>query len=175
MLNHFITSWDGSGYRSSDIERIGRTLKDKDGWQFRVIHMRDGSTNKLDDTRVDELLAAPAQLIPALPGTSLIRVLVGGGVPGEILREPAIGWALCNDGEVRIVTANGVSGGGNPEAETWAEMPDGSVQAVGQWTEPAWFKGAAEMLDHFERGARAGAALNDETGEKAQAPEESEA
>lgn len=149
----FFENWRLGAVRLDEIEFFGPDIGAAGKPTVRRAHLRDGKTFDTLSHDFDRIMLAPQQLIQAQPGISLVRVYVGEGQPGEILREPVIAWALCTDGEIRAVSPNGVNGGAGREADSFVEMPDGAIHAVGEWSDIAWFTDAAAMLEHF--GARA--------------------
>ncbi|MEG3144238.1 hypothetical protein U1839_06185 [Sphingomonas sp. RT2P30] len=110
---------------------------------------RDGKGYGLHPTEVDELMRRPLQLIPALPGINLVNIDTHptDGVYGATYRYPVIAWALCMDGEIRVVTPNGVNDGASDDRENGfhVEMPDGSIHSVGSYSEPSFATDIAEL------------------------------
>lgn len=128
------------------ITQIGREHKyNGTGAYVRAVRVGEGDeSHEVVNVNVTRMLARASQLIPAEPGCRLVRV-----DEGKVWGEPLIAWALCLDGEIRAVTANGVSAGCSPDADYFVQMPDGSVQAVGEWTEPCCFASVDEFVAHF--------------------------
>lgn len=98
---------------------------------------------RLLDFEVSDLMLRPVQLLPAEPGTCRVY--------GEIEEhpttwdEPVIAWALCVDGQIRIVTPNGVVT--DKHCDVHIETPGGSIQGVGQWNEEASFDNRAAYVE----------------------------
>ena len=122
-----------------DIVRIDDERRNEHGVMLRRVRMRDGTSFDTFATENRGLLQRPVQLVPAQPGTSVVRAYVR-EEPPEILRTPVIAWALCLDGEVRAVTPNGVNDG--LEQDTYVELPTGQIEAVGEWCDPCGFRDA---------------------------------
>lgn len=97
-----------------------------------------------------ELEARPVQIIPAEPGTKLIRVF-GGLSRGEVPvadKSPILAWAICVDGLIRPVTPSGVSRGFNPDGKAdwfpdYVEMASGGIYELGN-------DGDFECLDNVD-------------------------
>lgn len=135
-------------YPLAHIRRISPVQTDSKGWSFHHVKIDgvDGSV-QIGESQVDEeILHRPIQLMPAESGTSLLRVWVENGV-GKLGRTPIVAWALCFDGQIRVVTPQGVDDGSTTEA-AYVGMPDGSVQSVGMYAEPVFFASAEEYLAH---------------------------
>ncbi len=146
MLIGFHDSFGGAAYPLHKITSIGREQDPGDGKAlYREVRFEEGKVGfRLYGRQYENFVARPAQLIPSEPGCRLIRA-----EDGQSWSEPLIGWALCLDGEIRPVTANGVLGGSSPSMHSWVQMPDSSVQAVGEYTEPCSFDSVADMVAHF--------------------------
>jgi hypothetical protein len=144
----FVETLDSRGaVRIDDIERIGSEVPNAHDVMLRKVHMRDGRSFDTFSHENGGLLTRPTQIIPALPGTSIISVWLEDPA-SVIMRTSVIAWALCLDGEVRPVTPGGVWTG--IHRTTHVELPDGSIEGVSDWAEPAAFKDAADMVAHFE-------------------------
>jgi len=131
----------------STIARIGSEYHPEGKAIMRRLYLRgDELPREVLKHEADDLLKTPLQLIPAEPGTRIIRV--GPEVP-HIWYTRLIGWALCLNGEVRPVTPNGVNDSVSIDTEMFVEMSDGSVEGVGEWTDPCRFESAQAMLKHF--------------------------
>lgn len=109
-------------------------MKGEDDWTDLLKYQADG------------ILQTPVQLIPAEPGTRVIRVF---DQEPKVWYARVIAWALCLDGEIRAVTPNGINDGIGYDGEAYVEMPTGEIEAVGEWTDPCRFDSADDMIKHF--------------------------
>ena len=149
MIGLTNNSWLGTEYSLSMIEELGpehRASKSQGGHKVRTLKLRDGRTMDLGAYAVDQLLQRPVQLIPAEPGTALCHWDLNDTEP-QIATVPLIAWVLCFDGEVRAVTPNGVSGGS--DEDNFVRLNDGTICAVGPFTEPPGFPTEAALLSHL--------------------------
>ncbi len=116
--------------------------------RVRDITCADGSVHAMGVAFVDSLLRRPMQLMPAEAGTYALNAWSDEDERG-VSKVPVIAWALCVDGDVRPVTPQGVNSGGMmDDGEGYVLMPNGSVQAIGEHTEPVWFDTLDEYSAH---------------------------
>ena len=147
MNGIFELSWPDVAISLDEITGIGPTVKDARG-AFREVRLREGANRTISTHQIDEMMRRPQQLMKADPGTYMLRVWVEDGI-GELNRSPVIAWALCVDGEVRVVTPQGVNDGMETrDSDIYALMPDGSVQSVGAYSEPIYFDSTDEYVAH---------------------------
>jgi len=71
------------------------------------VTLRNGQTVQTYGSLEGTFAFRAVQLIPAEPGWNSIRAWMDNGQV-EVRRTPVIGWALCADGCVRVVTVTGV-------------------------------------------------------------------
>jgi hypothetical protein len=157
MLGFVETLCSRGAVRLDDIERVAEERPNEHGVMLRKVHMRGGQIFDTFSHENGGLLTRPVQIIPANPGTSIIRIYLDDGEP-ETLRSAVIAWGLCLDGEVRPIAPGGVCDG--LHRDTHVELPDGSIEGVTEWSEPAGFKNAESMLAYYvaERDKQIGAA-----------------
>jgi hypothetical protein len=147
--------------RLDSIQSIGPSHRKTEGhgerkWSFdaRTAYLdgplRDGErqTATLTEGEYERLLRRPVQLLPAEPGTSLIRGWAG-GASVEMISTPVVAWALCVDGEMRPMTPNGVNDGysddGPDDTGLFVELPGGRIEGIGEHTDPPFYENVAEM------------------------------
>lgn len=140
--------WRGEHIPVGEIIEIGLPNKNSHGVDERAVTMRDGTTHRIGPYDLARIIMRPVQMIPAEPGTFHVRAWRDGPEAG-LNKSPVIGWALCADGDVRPVTPQGVFDLGDRDTEIYVLMPDGTVQAIGEHTEPVWF----DTLDDYVRHA----------------------
>lgn len=141
--------------RINDIVRIGPERDNGHGVKVRDCTLADERSKVLFKFEADEILRRPVQLIPAQPGTQICRADPTSPSGPTVYRDQLIAWALCLDGEIRVVTPAGVNDGcGEPQEGIHVEMPDGKIVGVGEYTDPCAFDDADAMLRHFVRRAK---------------------
>lgn len=128
----------------ADIVSIGDPVVPDEGKAaICALKLAGDRTARLFDFEVSDLMQRPVQLLPAEPGTCRVY--------GEIEErpmtwdEPVIAWALCVDGQIRIVTPNGVVT--DKRGDVFIEMPGGSIQGVGEWNEEPSFDNRAAYVE----------------------------
>jgi hypothetical protein len=139
------TTDDGVTHPISEISRIYQP-RYTDAMPYRQIALQNNQRAELSDREADQLLMRPVQLLPALPGTSVLHA-----TELPVLRAPVIAWALCLDGEVRAVTPAGINDRCIEDGEVWIETADGKVYGVGV-SEPC----SAADVDELHREMRNG-------------------
>ena len=142
------------------IRSIGPRYKRRETWtggthayDARVIYLRgpedDRSTAIVTQREFEALMRQPLQLMPAQPGTTLLRPYFPETGDLQIFATDVIAWALCVDGVVRPVTPGGVNDGGDDEGNlqtgVFVELPGGKLEGVGADTEPSGYANIAEM------------------------------
>lgn len=125
------------------VERHGMTMSDRE------IVMTDGTKHVMGAAFVDRLMRRPTHLVPVEAGTFALHAWASDEERG-VIKSPVIAWALCLDGEVRPVTAQGVNDGDMMhDGEGYVLMPGGSVQSVGEHVDPVWFDTLTEYSEHM--------------------------
>lgn len=151
MMGFVEFAWPDISVAASEIIAIGRPQKTARGGEERTLTMRNGDEHTVSTYTTERLLMRPLQMIAAEPGTYHLRTWRDKGEFG-VIKTPVVGWGLCADGDVRPVTPQGVHDCADRDTSTYVLMPDGSVQSVGEHTEPVWFDTEEEYLAH-ERGS----------------------
>ena len=149
MIGLINTGWAGAMVPLDAITRVSNDWKNDHRVKMRTVELNDGRKFDLTDTQADALQGRAVQIIPALPGVSLLSADLAPTLDEScILAEPVIAWALCVDGDIRPVTPAGVLGGRSIWDDHYVQMA-GGIQAVGDLTDPFCFSDRAEMLQHF--------------------------
>lgn len=106
-----------------------RTLGSEATRETCKVELTDDESIEMFDFDVERLTRTPVQLLPAEQGT--FYLYPGDTKDEEVFRTTIIAWALCIDGEVRPVTADGVDDNHTSNAET-VLLPDGRVHVFEQ-------------------------------------------
>lgn len=154
MLSGFLRSYapTRSSFALSDILRIAPPRKGAaDHYETCTVYLASGKEIQIARSEADDIMARAIHVIPAEPHTNALHFdLEGGG----IFRTPIIAWALCADGELRLITPTGMNDGMDDESVErgpYAELPDGRVCGVGQFVEPSSADSAGEMLSKLQQ------------------------
>lgn len=126
-MTGFFEDIRGLYYPVARIAEIGKERKVKTNAGYdALVHRVDLSGDdsvEIHASTLKVILEAPAQLIPAHPGTLLLYP--GETKEDEVATSTVIAWAVGRDGHVRPVTASGVDDDvSNPNV---IQHPDGSV------------------------------------------------
>lgn len=135
--------------RLDDIEHIADAQPNEHGVPVHKVTLRTGKTFTIFGSDRGGLLRRPVQLVAAEPGTRMIWIHGSDMITPQYAR--VVAWALCFDGEVRPVTPNGVCDGRGGNA--YVELADGTVEGVGEWTDPSSFTDATAFIDFFVKRA----------------------
>jgi hypothetical protein len=152
MLNGFLPLPHDRFVPIAQIAMIGTEVKNPGrAYDARKITLTDGRELEAISYDVAQILRQPVQLMPSEPGVQLLH-FDPGGKDGEtwVGRTPIIAWALCADGEIRVVTPSGVDDGVTEPDQGWfVEMPDGRVFSANRWADCCLFGTATEAAKHF--------------------------
>lgn len=145
MIGLFDLVWPEVCVALADIQGIGPTIAPRTDQAYRELRIRGAEARRVSPRDVDRLMQRPVQLLPVAGECAVLRTWTHDGVC-EVGRTPVIGWALCMDGEVRVVTPQGVNDGRSDDVDIYVAMPDGSVQSVGRYCDRIFFDGVDEYL-----------------------------
>ncbi len=153
MIGLFDADWRTS-YPLDRIVRLTDLGKIDHSRQYAMSLKGEQSSMTIGEHARDRIVSHPLQLMPAQPGTYALHPYDDEGSV-KIGKTPLIAWALCFDGSIRIVTPQGVDDGHLwREGQGYVLMPDGTVQAVGEYLDYCEFDTIDAYLAH-EVGERA--------------------
>jgi len=153
MIGMFDADWR-TALPLSSIAKLSRVHKPRQDDHTYEVLTQDGRTIGLSDNAYDQLVAAPLQLMPAQPGILALYASFDGDEP-YVQKTPVIAWALCFDGSVRVVTPAGVDDGHIWEdGHGYVLMPDGTVEAVGAYSDQRSFETFDKWLAHEQEDDR---------------------
>ncbi len=147
MIGMFDADWR-TALPLSSIAKLSRVHKPRNDDHTYEVVTQDGRTIGLSDNAYDQLVGAPLQLMPAQPGILALYASFDGDGP-YVHKTPVIAWALCFDGSVRVVTPAGVDDGHVwKDGHGYVLMPDGTVEAVGAYSDQRSFETFDKWLAH---------------------------
>ncbi|MBB3347349.1 hypothetical protein [Sphingomonas sp. BK069] len=139
-------NWRGLRCPIAHIESIGEETIVRDGCKVHQVKLRGRDVPlQVAHYDVDRILTTPTQLIPAQPDTYLLWCWTAElGI--SVGKNPVIAWALCVDGRMRPVTAQGVNDGDtDPDRDFYVLMPNKSVQCTNEHAENPFY----DTLDEY--------------------------